>query len=165
MNDADYNKAGLDIVRRTSLDSRTGQVGGSRFTYQNLNCIFTHPKSGAKVFIENLSAAEMAVSNGMYGHELVTAISQITNQGSTASNRNNNVKSKSPQKSQIDPWGKIASSNEEGNLGQPATNDANSSNANAEGRGYNNRSNNASTRSQNQKANVNNQFPFNSFLY
>ena len=57
MNDADYNKAGLDIVRRTSLDSRSGVVGGSRFAYQNLNCIFTHPKSGAKVFIGNLSAA------------------------------------------------------------------------------------------------------------
>ena len=102
-----------------------------------------------------VAAAEMAVSNGMYGHELVTAISQITNQGSTAPTRSNNAKSKSPQKSQLGPWGKIANSNEEVNLGQPATNDANSSNANAEGRGYNNRSSNASNRSQNQKANVN----------
>ena len=57
MNDADYNKAGLDIVNNAGEFSRTGRIGGSRFTYQNLNCIFTHPKSGAKVFIGNLSAA------------------------------------------------------------------------------------------------------------
>ena len=102
-----------------------------------------------------VAAAEMAVSNGMYGHELVTAISQITNQSGTASNRNNNSKSKSPQKSQIDPWGKMASTTEEDNLGQPSTNDGNSSSTTTEGRAYNNRSNNASTRNQNQKATVN----------
>ena len=56
MDDSDYHKAGLDIVKNAGDFSSTRR-GGSRFTYQNLNCIFTHPKSGAKVFIGNLSAA------------------------------------------------------------------------------------------------------------
>ena len=56
MDDADYHKAGQDII--TSIDELRGaRVGINRFTYQNLNCIFSHPKSGAKVFIGNLSAA------------------------------------------------------------------------------------------------------------
>ena len=53
MDDSDYHDAGL-----VALGSVRGRSSlGSRFTYQNLNCIFTHPKSGAKVFIGNLSAA------------------------------------------------------------------------------------------------------------
>ena len=53
MDDSDYHDAGL-----VALGSVRGRGSlGSRFTYQNLNCIFTHPKSGAKVFIGNLSAA------------------------------------------------------------------------------------------------------------
>ena len=53
MDDSDYHDAGLAV-----LGSARGRGSlGSRFTYQNLNCIFTHPKSGAKVFIGNLSAA------------------------------------------------------------------------------------------------------------
>ena len=102
-----------------------------------------------------VAAAEMAVSNGMYGHELVTAISQITNQSGTTTSRSANVKAKSPQKSQLDPWGKISNTNEEDGLGQQSANDASSSNTNAEGRGYNNRSANASNRNQNSKGNVN----------
>ena len=69
-----------------------------------------------------VAAAEMAVSNGMYGHELVAAISQITNQ--TGSNiQNVTAKSKSPQKPQIDPWGKMAATSEESGLAQAAAND------------------------------------------
>ena len=55
MNDADYKEAGLSIVNSFRGGSSTS--GGYRFTYQNLSCIYTHPKTGAKVFIGNLSAA------------------------------------------------------------------------------------------------------------
>ena len=102
-----------------------------------------------------VAAAEMAVSNGMYGQELVTAISQITNQSGTTTSRSATVKSKSPQKPQIDPWGKLATPSEEDVLGQAATNDVSSTNTNAENRGYNNRSSNASSRNQNLKGTVN----------
>ena len=58
MDDSDYHKAGQDIITSVGEFARGSRVGSSpRFTYQNLNCIFCHPKSGAKVFIGNLSAA------------------------------------------------------------------------------------------------------------
>ena len=58
MDDSDYHKAGQDIITSVGEFARGARVGSSaRFTYQNLNCIFSHPKSGAKVFIGNLSAA------------------------------------------------------------------------------------------------------------
>ena len=101
-----------------------------------------------------VAAAEMAVSNGMYGHELVTAISQITNQTGTTNNRNVTIKSKSPQKPQLDPWGKLSSTTEDEGLVQQAANDSNSTNNSAESRGFTSRHSNVTNRSQNSKGNV-----------
>ena len=170
-NGIDYNLSSNSIPPATQefSSSKGGNVSTESGTNTNLPNIYD-PEGGLDKFLLTaaaakdgtaaeraavVAAAEMAVSNGMYGHELVTAISQITNQGGNPSNRSNNAKSKSPQKPQIDPWGKIANSTEEGNLGPPSANDVGSTNTNTEGRGYNNRSSNASNRSQNQKANVN----------
>ena len=101
-----------------------------------------------------VAAAEMAVSNGMYGHELVTAISQITNQTGTTNSRNVTIKSKSPQKPQLDPWGKLSSTTEDEGLAQQAANDSNSTNNSAESRGFTSRHSNVTNRSQNSKGNV-----------
>ena len=49
MNDAEYKEAGLSIINSFGR--------GPRRNYQNLDCIYTHPKSGAKVYIGNLSVA------------------------------------------------------------------------------------------------------------
>ena len=102
-----------------------------------------------------VAAAELAVSNGLYGHELVTAISQITNPTGPTASQNASVKSKSPQKPQIDPWGKLSSGNEEGGLRPPPGNDPIPSDTNAEKRGYINRSNNTSRGGHPSKGRVN----------
>ena len=49
MNDEEYKEAGLSIINSFGR--------GPRRNYQNLDCIYTHPKSGAKVYIGNLSVA------------------------------------------------------------------------------------------------------------
>ena len=169
-NGIDYNISGTTIPPVQDFNSaKGGSLPSESGTGSNLTSIYDTTGGLDKFLLTAaaakdgtaaeraavVAAAEMAVSNGMYGHELVTAISQITNQGGTTTSRNASVKSKSPQKPQLDPWGKLSNTNEEDSLGQPSASDASSSNANAEGRGYNNRSGNASNRNQNSKGNVN----------